>query len=89
MGKRLSFLCVVLALLLSGPPLQSREFPFAGSQAYQTLLRAAYSRLERFAAIFVPSQIPLFADGGGDGGGGVAIAGLRALNGSGAYCKYV
>ena len=37
---------------------------------YQALLRAGYTTLERFAALLVPSKIPLLADGGGDGGGG-------------------
>jgi hypothetical protein len=37
----------------------------------------AYSRLERFAAILVPSQIPLLADGGGDGGGGSGDGGIK------------
>ena len=70
MGKRLSFLLVVLALLLSAQPVESQEFPFAGVDAYQALLRAGYTTLERFAALLVPSKIPLLADGGGDGGGG-------------------
>ncbi|MBV8482450.1 MAG: hypothetical protein JO077_06250 [Verrucomicrobia bacterium] len=84
MGKRLSFLCV-LALVLIGPPLQSREFTFAGSQAYQALLRATYSRLGRFAGIFVPSKIPLLADGGGggDGGGGSGDGGGAGAGGAG------
>ena len=69
MGKRLSFLLVVLALLLSAQPIESQEFPFAGVDAYQALLRAGYTTLERFAALLVPSKIPLLADGGGDGGG--------------------
>ena len=70
MGKRLSFLLVVLALLLSAQPIESQEFPFAGVDAYQALLRAGYTTLERFAALLVPSKIPLLADGGGDGSGG-------------------
>ena len=70
MGRRLSFFLVVLALLLSAPPLESQEFSFAGADAYQALLRAGYTTLERFAALLVPSKIPLLADGGGDGGGG-------------------
>src|SRR5580700_4988875 len=70
MGKRLSFLLVVLALLLSAQPIESQEFPFAGVDAYQALLRAGYTTLERFAALLVPSKIPLLADGGGDSGGG-------------------
>jgi hypothetical protein len=75
MGKRLSFLLVVLALLLSGQPLESQEFPFDGSEAYQALLRAAYNRLERFAALLDPSKILFRADGGGDGGGGDGAGG--------------
>ena len=70
MGKILSLVLVVLALLLSAQPAESQEFPFAGFDAYQALLRAGYTTLERFAALLVPSKIPLLADGGGDGGGG-------------------
>ena len=69
MGKILSFLLVVLALLLSAQPVQSQEFPFAGGNAYLTFLRAGYSTLERFAAFLIPSKIGFLADGGGDGGG--------------------
>ena len=68
-GRGLSFFLVVVALLLSEQPLESQEFPFFGRDAYQILLRAGYSHFERFAALLVPSKIPLLADGGGDGGG--------------------
>src|SRR5271166_4393394 len=84
MGKILSFLLVVLALLLSAQPVDSQEFPFAGVDAYQALLRAGYTTLERFAALLVPSKIPLLADGGGDGGGGSGDGGGAGDGGSGA-----
>ena len=70
MGRGLSFLFVVLALLFSEQPLESQEFPFFGRDAHQILLRAGYSHLERFAALLVPSKIPLLADGDGGGDGG-------------------
>jgi len=63
-AKGCHFSCSSLALLLSEQPLESQEFPFAGGHAYQALLRAGYSTLERFAALLVPSKIPLLADGG-------------------------
>src|SRR5208337_3007130 len=81
MGKILSFLLVVLALLLSAQPIDSQEFPFAGVDAYQGLLRAGYTTLERFAALLVPSKIPLLADGGGDGGGGSGDGGGTGTGG--------
>ena len=83
MGKRLSFLLVVLALLLSAQPIESQEFPFAGVDAYQALLRAGYTTLERFAALLVPSKIPLLADGGGDSGGGSGDGGSGSGDGGG------
>jgi len=83
MGKILSFLLVVLALLLSAQPVDSHEFPFAGVDAYQALLRAGYTTLERFAALLVPSKIPLLADGGGDGGGGSGDGGGGSGDGGG------
>src|SRR5271157_655612 len=83
MGKILSFLLVVLALLLSAQPVDSHEFPFAGVDAYQALLRAGYTTLERFAALLVPSKIPLLADGGGDGGGGSGDGGSGSGDGGG------
>src|SRR5271166_2956068 len=83
MGRRLSFFLVVLALLLSAPPLESQEFSFAGADAYQALLRAGYTTLERFAALLVPSKIPLLADGGGDGGGGSGDGGGGSGDGGG------
>src|SRR5271157_4494300 len=71
MGRRLSFFLVVLALLLSAPPLESQEFSFAGADAYQALLRAGYTGFERFASLLVSSRLPIWADGGGgDGGSG-------------------
>src|SRR5271166_3364838 len=83
MGKRLSFLLVVLALLSSVQPVDSQEFPFAGVDAYQALLRAGYTTLEGFAALLVPSKIPLLADGGGDGGGGSGDGGGGSGDGGG------
>ena len=83
MGKILSFLLVVLALHLGAQPLESQEFPFAGVDAYQALLRAGYTTLERFAALLVPSKIPLLADGGGDGGGGSGDGGGGSGDGGG------
>jgi len=83
MGKILSFLLVVLALLLSAQPIDSQEFPFAGVDAYQGLLRAGYTTLERFAALLVPSKIPLLVDGGGDGGGGSGDGGGGSGDGGG------
>src|SRR5271165_6619694 len=81
MGKILSFLLVVLALLLSVQPVESQDFPFARVDAYQALLRAGYTTLERFAALLVPSKIPLLADGGGDGGGGSGDGGGTGTGG--------
>ena len=69
MGKSLSFLVVVAGLILSAPPLHSREFPFVGSDAYYALLRNIYARLERFAAVLAPTKTTFLADGGGDGAG--------------------
>src|SRR5271165_4585916 len=83
MGKILSFLLVALALLLSAQPIESQEFPFAGVDAYQALLRAGYTTLERFAALLVHSKIPLLADGGGDGGGGSGDGGGGSGDGGG------
>src|SRR5271165_690037 len=83
MGKILSFLLVVLALLLSAQSVDSHEFPFAGVDAYQALLRAGHTTLERFAAALVPSRIPLLADGGGDGGGGSGDGGGGSGDGGG------
>src|SRR5271166_1032858 len=83
MGKILSFLFVVLALPLSAQPIDSQEFPFAGVDAYQGLLRAGYTTLERFAALLVPSKIPLLVDGGGDGGGGSGDGGGGSGDGGG------
>jgi hypothetical protein len=73
MGRGLSFLFVVLALLFSEQPLESQEFPFFGRDAYQILLRAGYSHLERFAALLVPSKNPLLADGAVTEGVGVEM----------------
>ena len=81
MGRRLSFFLVVLALLLSAPPIESQEFPFAGVDAYQALLRAGYTTLQRFAALLVPSKISLLADGGADGGGGRGDGGSTGTGG--------
>src|SRR5271166_2582161 len=83
MGKILSFLLVVLALLLSAQPVDSHEFPFAGVDGYQAPLRAGDTTLERFAALLVPSKIPLLADGGGDGGGGSGDGGGGSGDGGG------
>jgi hypothetical protein len=83
MGKRLSFLWVVLALLLGAQPVESQEFPFSGVDAYQALLRAGYTTLERFASLLVSSKIPLLADGGGDGGGGSGDGGGGSGDGGG------
>src|SRR5271165_3643632 len=81
MGKILSFLLVVLALHLGAQPVESQDFPFAGVDAYQALLRAGYTTLERFTALLAPSKIPLLADGGGDGGGGSGDGGGTGTGG--------
>src|SRR5271167_4194530 len=81
MDRRLSFLLVVLALHLGAQPIEFQEFPFEGVDAYQTLLRAGYTTLQRFAALLVPSKIPLLADGGGDGGGGSGDGGGTGTGG--------
>src|SRR5208283_5453025 len=83
MGKILSILLVVSAVLLSAQPVESQEIPFAGVDAYQALLRAGYTTLERFVALLVPSKIPLLADGGGDGGGGSGDGGGGSGDGGG------
>jgi len=83
MGKGLSFLGVVVALILSAHPLEAQQVPDAGSYAYRAFLRTAFSRLERFAVLLVPFKIPLLADGGGDGGGGGGDGGGGDGGGSG------
>ncbi len=72
MGKTLSFLVILAGLLLSAEPLESQEFPLTGGNAYQAFLRTIYDRLERFAALSLPSKMTFLADGsdgGGDGSG--------------------
>src|SRR5271165_6725849 len=84
MDRRLSFLLVVLALHLGAQPIEFQAFPFEGVDAYQALLRAGYTTLQRFAALLVPSKIPLLADGGGDGdGGGTGTGGGNGDGGAG------
>ena len=77
----MSFLLVVLALHLGAQPIEFQAFPFEGVDAYQALLRAGYTTLERFVALLVPSKIPLLADGGGDGGGGSGDGGGTGTGG--------
>ncbi|MGA8660442.1 MAG: hypothetical protein WB586_30360, partial [Chthoniobacterales bacterium] len=60
---------VALLLALGERPVEA-QIPYQNGWAYITLLQVAYKGLERAAAVFAPSKIPLLADGGGDGGGG-------------------
>src|SRR5271165_3116412 len=87
MGRRLSFFLVVLALLLSAPPLESQEFSFAGADAYQALLRAGYTGFERFASLLVSSRLPIWADGGGGDGGSGSVSAVDSKPASGGRIK--
>jgi hypothetical protein len=70
MRKGLSLLVVAVAIILSGQQVESQEVSSLGGYACRAFLRIAYSHLERFAGILVPSKFRFRADGGDDGGGG-------------------
>ena len=86
MGKTLSFLVILAGLLLSGRPLESQEFPLTGGNAYQAFLRTIYDRLERFAALSLPSKMTFLADGSDGGGDGGGESGCSGGDGGGYGC---